>query len=80
MVLPSATIAATMDWRLILVVVGVIAGSVGRSEALTCYACSTLRGDKCSDPFDATGPGVNTCGSEEEELICTKVKWTSSGR
>src|SRR6218665_14137 len=59
MMLLSATIAAKMYSRLLLVAIGVIAMAFGRSEAITCYQCSSVTDSKCSDPSDSNG--IATC-------------------
>lgn len=62
-----------MDSRLILVVIGVIAMAIGRSEAISCYACNSVTDNRCLDPFNSNG--VSKC----QGATCTKAWATSSG-
>lgn len=63
MMLKSFAIATKiMDYRIIVVVVGVIATAFGGCEAITCYSCTSVTDatdSKCSDPFNPNG--VDTC-------------------
>lgn len=57
---------------MILVVIGVIATALGRSEAITCYSCLSASDSSCLDPFKSSG--IKTC----KGAACTKGKATSS--
>src|SRR6218665_1716288 len=72
--LTSVAIAAIMDSRLILVVIGVIAMAFGRSEAVTCYSCTSETDSRCLDPFNSRG--VRTC----QGVSCAKGRATESGK
>ena len=74
MMFPSVAIAAIMDSKLILVVIGVIATTLGLSEAVTCYNCSSDIDRRCLDPFNSNG--VPTCRGAS----CGKGWASMSGR
>jgi hypothetical protein len=66
-----------MDSTLILVVIGVIAMTFGRSEALDCYQCASTTADSsyCRDPFNSTGVTTVPCTTN-----CFKSFVSASGQ
>jgi hypothetical protein len=63
-----------MDSKMILVVViGVIAVMIVRSDAINCYSCISVNSTNCLDPFKADG--IRTC----QGAACVKGKGTESG-